>query len=206
MTNTPSNAELPFVSDREVKSLIDHLMRRQPEGESAEVSRLKLLDEFEDIKKHANIWSQINMEYLDEELKYVGGILTESMKVISGLQIHQQIMAGGGSPYYSRINDSGIAEFTQLPSRWQLHGEIKKINVKPFNYDLTPIQTQAVPQSLRLVPFLELEQVFFLGEEHGEVIDNPYGYATISLPLDDNALDLRQSIVRHESHKANLKL
>jgi hypothetical protein len=206
MTNIPSNAELPFVSERVVDDLLARMLRRQPEGESAEPSRLKLLDEFDDIMKYAHLSTYKDMGGIKDELYYISEILTETMRTIAGLERGQTVMAGDGSPIFTVINKTGESEFTQIPSRWQLHGKIAHIKVGVFNYDLTTIDSDIAPGGIRYVPFLELDDVFLVSEENGQVIDTPPALATISLPLDDDLLDLRQSVVVHEPHKDSLSL
>ncbi len=202
--NTPSNAELPFVSQRKVDDLLARMLRRQPEGESAEPARLKLLEEFDSIIGYLNTPKYKSMQGIREELTHVGDQLTEGLEFVTGLKLRQKIMAGDGSAIMNVDQATGEFEFAQIPQRWQMHGRIANVQVMAFNYDLTEIKSDTVPGGIRYVPFLELDKVFLIDEGTAQVVDPPEGYRSFMLPLDDETLDLRKSTVLHEPYKNNI--
>lgn len=76
---TPSNAELPFVSERSADEQLSRMLRRQPEGESIEIARIKLLDEFDDLMQHMRLSTYKNMRGIDEELAFISQELTNDL-------------------------------------------------------------------------------------------------------------------------------
>lgn len=113
-------------------------------------------------------------------------------------------MAGRESAIATVYRPTGAYQFTQVPQHEQLHGQIDRIKVIAFNYDLTPIEADIVPRGVIYKPLLLLREVFTIDERTARVVDFREDDLNILLPLDDDTLDLRDSTVLHEPHKSKL--
>jgi len=206
MAHIPPEPELPFISDRRVSDFLSHILRRQPEGESAEVARLKLLEEFDLITEHMNSSTYRCMDDINEELQFIAYEMTRFLEYISGLRKGEQVMAGRGSTVMTMHQSSIDFAFTNVPQHQQLHGRIDRVEAVALNYDLTSIQSTTVPRAVIYKPFIVLTDVFSVDELTAEVKDTPNGYYEVMLPLDDETLDLRKSLVLHEPHKTEFDI